>query len=213
MVLCLVVDENFRTVTELSQNVYKSSNAPAFVFLYVLPAIRGSRNRSCLPVEKFFFFVWFLRYLMWERERAMEACRFSPIEGKIAPALPKEIRRGKEKVRTWLELCSALRSEGKQEHGLCSWCVEHCRQMKTWMKGLLSLSNEGALLKRPWPRAICVGWNQLPKKCDYRDAATGMLAKQSLLVSPTMLLRFQQMAIMIFFWRVWCYSCPPPLHQ
>lgn len=50
----------------------------------------------------------------------MEACRFSPIEGKIAPALPKEIRRGKEKVRTWLELCSALRSEGKQEHGLCS---------------------------------------------------------------------------------------------
>lgn len=56
MVLCLVVDENFRTVTELSQNVYKSSNAPAFVFLYVLPAIRGSRNRSCLPVEKFFLF-------------------------------------------------------------------------------------------------------------------------------------------------------------
>lgn len=27
----------------------------------------------------------------------MKACRFSPVEGKIAPALPKETRRGKKK--------------------------------------------------------------------------------------------------------------------
>lgn len=119
MVLCLVVDENFRTVTELSQNVYKSSNAPAFVFLYVLPAIRGSRNRSCLPVEKFFFCLVPAVFNVREGE-SYGGLQIFPNRRQDCASLPKETRRGKEKVRTWLELCSALRSEGKQEHGLCS---------------------------------------------------------------------------------------------
>lgn len=45
--------QKFYCSRETCVNVNKFSNAPAFVFFYVLPAIRGFRNRALSTVEKF----------------------------------------------------------------------------------------------------------------------------------------------------------------